>query len=211
MAAALNSCGYDAGLDNSLPLRQTIRTEVQAAVQKSPEAARAQQAICQFQREHLPADAGRDVPQYVSLALDLGEPPALKPALNEADLPPDAARVLGVVNLLRNFYQAAGLHEIWQKHQAEYQAQVQRFHDPVANVITQTDLYLKLPFSSYLGRRFVIYLEPLLAPSQVNARNYSDNYFLVVSPAPAGTEPGSPKYSVTEGTTRRLSESDPVK
>jgi len=189
MAAALNSCGYDAGLDNSLPLRQTIRTEVQAAIQKSAEAARAQQAICQFQREHLPADAARDVPQYVSLTLELGEPPAFKPTLNEADLPPDAAQVLGVVNLLRNFYQAAGLHAIWQKHQAEYQAQVQRFHDPVASVITRTDLYLKLPFSSYLGRRFVIYLEPLLAPSQVNARNYSDNYFLVVSPATEGTEP----------------------
>src|SRR5439155_9023390 len=73
--------------------------------------------------------------------------------------------------------------------QAEYLAQVQRFHDPVANVITQTDLYLKLPFSSYLGRRFVVYLEPMLAPPQVNARNYGDNYFLVVSPAREGAEP----------------------
>ena len=189
MAVALNSCGYDAGLDNSLPLRQTVRTEVQTAIQKSAEAARALQAICHFQREHLPADADRDVPQYISLALDLGEPPAFKPALNEADLPPDAAQVLGVVNLLRNFYELAGLHAIWEKHQAEYLAQVQRFHDPVANVITQTDLYLKLPFSSYLGRRFVVYLEPMLAPPQVNARNYGDNYFLVVSPAREGAEP----------------------
>lgn len=189
MAAALNSCGYDAGLDNSLPLRQTIRTEVQQAVQKSSEATRAQQLVCKFQREHTPADPARDIPQYISLAIDLGEPPAFKPIIPEADLPPDAAQVLGVVNLLQAFYQAAGLHAIWQKHQHEYEEQIQRFHDPVANVITQADLYLKLPFSSYLGRKFVIYLEPLLAPSQINSRNYGDNYFLVVSPSEQGPEP----------------------
>src|SRR5947207_1229104 len=81
---------------------------------------------------------------------------------------------------------AAGLHQIWLKHQSQYESLVQQFHDSVAGVITDTDLYLKLPFSSYVGRRFVIYLEPLLAPSQINARNYGDNYFLVVSPGQDG-------------------------
>ena len=189
IAAALNGCGYDAGLDNSLPVRQAVRTDLQAALRKSPEAAQSLQAICQFQREHVSADPDRDVAQYVSLALDLGDAPAFKPALAEADLPPDAAHVLGIIHPLQNFYQAAGIHAIWQKHQPEYEALVRRFHDPVANLFTQTDLYLKLPFSSYVGRRFVIYLEPLLAPSQVNSRNYGDNYFLVISPAREGAEP----------------------
>ncbi|HZD07401.1 MAG TPA: hypothetical protein VE176_04090, partial [Candidatus Limnocylindrales bacterium] len=47
LAAALNSCGYDAGLEISMPLRQTVRTEVRIALQ-SPEAKQAKNAICQF-------------------------------------------------------------------------------------------------------------------------------------------------------------------
>jgi len=186
LAAALNGCGYDAGLDNSLPLRQAVRTDVLGAVRRSPEAAQALRAICQFQQDHLAPDPSRDAAQYVSLALDLGPPPDFSPAMREADLPPDAAHVLGVVAPLQKFYRAAALHTVWLKHQAEYEDLVRRFHDPVANTITQTDLYLKLPFSNYVGRSFVVYLEPLLTPAQVNSRNYADNYFLVISPGQDG-------------------------
>jgi tetratricopeptide (TPR) repeat protein len=159
---------------------------VQKAVASSAEAGRALKALCEFRREHTPTDSGRDTSQYISLALDLGPPPAFKPTIAEADLPPDAAQVLGVASLLQNFYKAAGLHAVWLKHQADYDALVRQFHDPVASLITETDLYLKLPFSNTTGSRFVVYLEPLLAPGQVNARNYAENYFLVVSPAKEG-------------------------
>ncbi|HJX85318.1 MAG TPA: hypothetical protein VJ723_13335, partial [Candidatus Angelobacter sp.] len=182
VAAALNSCGYDAGLDNSLPLRAAVRWEIQQAVRKSPEAGQLQSRLCEFQREHIPADPGRDTSQYISLAIELGGPPGFLPSLLEADLPPDAAHVLGFVSLLQKFYVAVGLHDIWLKHQAEYEAQVTRFHNAVADALTGTELYLKLPFSGYSGRRFVIYLEPMLSPGQVNSRNYAENYFLVVSP-----------------------------
>jgi Domain of unknown function (DUF4932) len=187
VAAALNSCGFDAGGENSLPLRQTIRAEIQAALRQSPDATQAQSLICQFQREHQPADPSREAAQYVSLALDLGAPPEFTPTLREADLPPDAAQVLGVVPFLQKFYRSTNLHAIWMKHQAEYQGLVQRFHDSVSKTLVQTDLYLKLPFSSYVGRRFVVYLEPLLDPGQVNSRNYSDSYYLVVSPGKDGS------------------------
>lgn len=187
VAAALNGCGYDAGLDTSLQLRQVVRAEVLGAVRRSPDAAQVMQTICRFQQEHMAPDPSRDISQYVSLALDLGGPPDFAPAVREADLPPDAANVLGVVSLLQRFCRVAGLHAIWQKHQGEYDGLVQRFHDPIANLITQTDVYLKLQTSGYVGRRFVVYLEPLLAPGQVNSRNYGDNYFLVTSPAQDGS------------------------
>jgi hypothetical protein len=187
VAAALNGCGYDAGLDNSVPLRQALRTEVIGAVRRSPDATQALQAICRFQQEHLAPDPSRDTSQYVSLALDLGNPPDFAPTVREADLPPDAARVLGVIPLLQRLYRTAGLHAIWQKHQAEYEALVEQFHNPVANTITETDVYLKLQFSSYVGRRFVVYLEPMFSPLQANSRNYGDNYFLVLSPAQDGS------------------------
>ena len=182
ITAALNSCGYDAGLDTSLPLRQAVRSEVRTAIQKSPEATRIHTAICQFWTEHQPVEAAHDVTEYVSLTLFLGEPPLFTLAVPEADLPPDASHVLGIISLLQKFHQAAGIHALWLKHQSEYQSLVQQFHDPVSQAITQTDLYLKLPFSNYPGQRFVVHLEPMLSPSQVNSRNYTNLYFAVVSP-----------------------------
>jgi tetratricopeptide (TPR) repeat protein len=182
LAAALNSCGYDAGMAESMPLRQQVRTDLQAAVRNSPEAQQRHAAFCQFWTEHQQPGAENDVAPYVSLALDLGPPPAFAPTLAEADLAPDAARVLGVISLLQKFYQAAGLHAIWQKYQGQYQALVSQLHDPVSNVLTSTDLYLKLPFTNYPGQRFVVYLEPLLSPTEVDARNYGSNYYMAVSP-----------------------------
>src|ERR1700748_1036991 len=52
LAAALNSCSYDAGLEASMPLRQAVRAELQSAVQQSTEAKQARNAICQFWIEH---------------------------------------------------------------------------------------------------------------------------------------------------------------
>lgn len=186
MAAALNSCGYDSGLEDSLPLRKSVRAEVQAAAQKSPLAAQARDNICQFFSEHQPQGTSSDITQYTSLALELGAPPLFAPALPEADLPPDAAHVLGMAPLLQSFYQVAGIHALWEKHRREYESLRLQFHDQVADVITRTDLYLKLPFSNYPGQRFAVYLEPLLAPSHVDSRNYGSNYFVVVSPGQDG-------------------------
>ncbi|MGC2698187.1 MAG: DUF4932 domain-containing protein [Candidatus Angelobacter sp.] len=182
LAAAINTCGYDSGLDVSLPLRQAVRAEMKAAITKSPEAQQARNAICQFWNEHQLPGAENDVIPYLSLALELGPAPMFTPTLPEADLAPDAARVLGVISLLRKFYQVAGMHAVWQKFQGQYQGLVLQLHDPVSNVLTDTDRYLKLPFNNYPGQRFVVYLEPLLSPLQVDSRNYGTNYFMVISP-----------------------------
>lgn len=185
--AALNSCGYDQGVAASGRLRAQVRAELARAVEPS-QAAEAREQLCRFYRDHQQADPGRDLAQYVSLALSLGEPPAFAPTVKESDLPPDASYVLGIVPLLARFYEAAGLGGIWQKHQAEYEALIDRFHDPVSRALLDTDVYLKLPLSGYVGRRFVIYLDAMAAPGQVNARNYGSDYFIVVAPE-GGTLP----------------------
>ncbi len=182
LAAGLNSCGYDAGLDASMRLRQAVRADVQAALQKSPSVLQARNAICQFWIEHqLPGREG-DITPYLSLVLDLGPAPDFAPTLSEADLAPDAARVRGVVSLLQKFYQTADLRSIWQKYRAQYLALVPQFHDAISHVLTETDLYLKVPFNNYPGERFLVYLEPLLSPAAVDARNYASNYYVVISP-----------------------------
>ncbi len=185
LTAALNSCGYDAGLSDSLPVRQAIRSELQAILKQSPEAAQAQSSVCAFWQEH---DRGNpaDVSQFVSLALQLGEPPLMAPTLPDSDMPPDAAYVVGMGAPLRKFYVAAGIHQLWEKHQKEYEALVERYHDPISALLTQTDLYLKMPFSNLPGQHFRVYLEPQLSPGQVQARNYGAEYSVVISPGQQG-------------------------
>ena len=180
--AALNACGYNVDLNESDPVRQEIRNEVRQAIDTSAKAASATKEICDFYRDHQQPDSAQNVAQYVSLALNLDEPPKFATKLREADMPPDASYVLGFVPLLRNFYEDAGLHGIWMKHQREYERIIESLQEPIANTILATEVYLKIPISGYQGRQFLIYVEPMDAPAHVNARNYGADYFIVMAP-----------------------------
>jgi tetratricopeptide (TPR) repeat protein len=183
--AAVNACGYDAELASSTPLREQVRKEVSSAILGSYEAIVAKDDFCKLYKAKQQPDSARDLAQYVSLGINLGGSPFAL-AMKEADLPPDALALVqaGVIPLLQKLYDKAQLHSIWERVQPQYEAQIEALHRPVADMIFNTDLYLRLPMSNYLGRKFVVYVEPLAAPGQVNARNYGDDYFVVISPAP---------------------------
>jgi hypothetical protein len=183
--AALNACGYDDGLAQSLPLREQIRAEVSQA-SKEPEVASALRQICRFHVDHQQPDTSRNVAQYVSLALNLGAPPAFTPKLKESDLPPESVYVLGLVPLLQKYYVLAGLHGIWVRHEKDYDGLVENYMGRVREELAATDLYLRIPSTDYLGREFVTYVEPLGSPEQTNARNYGANYYLVLAPSKDG-------------------------
>lgn len=182
VATAINACGYDQDLTESAPMRSSIRGEVAREIENSAEARSATQEMCSFYREHQQGDSSRDLAQYISLALNLGEPPVFAPTVKEADLPPDAAYVLGVVPILQRFYTATNIHGMWLRHAKDYDSLIERNHEAIAKLLLNADVYLKIPVSGYLGRRFVVYLEPMTAPGQANARNYGADYFMVVSP-----------------------------
>jgi tetratricopeptide (TPR) repeat protein len=184
--AAVNMCGYDQELGVSAPMRAQVREQIGKPISGSPPTRAAADAVCDFYRDHRQADSARELAQYVSLALNLSGPP-FEVTTKEADLPPDAAYVLGLVPLLQRLNAAAGLHAIFQGHAGNYAALVERLHDPLSKMILATDVYLKLPISGYVGRRFVVYLEPMAAPGLVNARNYGADYFMVVSPDRGGS------------------------
>jgi len=186
LLAAMNACGYDADLANSDPLRAQVRQEIEQTAATSQDAARARTGFCRFYKDHQNADPSRDLAQFISLGIFLSPPPTFQPTVQEADLPPDATYVLGAVPVLQNFYQALNLRDLWKKHQASYEAVVDRLHDPVSQMILKTDLYLKLQMSGYVGRRFTVLVEPLAAPRDTNARNYGEDYFLMVSPPARG-------------------------
>ncbi len=183
---AINECGYDHELSASDPVRQQVRNEVDKTLEASSAAALARDRMCRFYRDKQLPDPSRLLAQYVSFALNLNGPPQFAFSVRESDLPPDAADIIGFLPLMQRFYDAAGIHAIWLKHQQEYEAQLEKLHEPIAQMIQRTDLYLKMPSSGYLGRRFVVYVEVMAAPGQINARNFGSDYFMVLSPSSAG-------------------------
>lgn len=185
--AAINNCGYDAELGTSDGLRGVVRGEIGHNVEESETAKSAANAVCGFYRDHQQADDTKTLSQYVSLALYLNAPPAFTPKIKEADLPPDASGVLGLIPLLSKFYTEAGIQQIWQSHAAGYQELENRYHEALTKMVRDTELYLRIPSGGYEGRTFRIYVEPMGAPSEINARNYGTEYYVVVSPGPNST------------------------
>ncbi len=182
VAAALNTCGYDAGLAGSDPLRRRVREAVNQAAQVSTEARSARDEVCTFINGHRLSESSRDLAQYISMALYLTPPPDLTPSVEEGDLPPDATQVLDMLPILRKFAEAVQLHLIWVRFHPEYEAETAKLHDSLTRMILNTNVYLKLPTSSYSGSRFLVVLEPLLDPAQTNARVYGSDYVVVASP-----------------------------
>ena len=179
---AINACGYDAELVPADPIRMTIRGEVGHNIEVSEKAKAAADAICSFYHDHQQRSDTLTLSEYISLGLFLNPPPALTLKVKESDLPPDASAVLGLVPLLGKFYADVGIHELWDRHSAAYAELTDRYRAALAKMIAETELYLKLPSNSYMGRTFTMYVEPMGAASQTNARNYSLDYFVVITP-----------------------------
>ena len=184
---AMNTCGYDVELNISDAQRLNIRAEVEKNLRNSEDAQTAMNAMCEWYLAHRGRDAAHDLSQYVSLALYLQGPPHFLPRVKEDEMPPDAVPIAAFGALLEPFYEKAGLHAIWERHRANYAALVDRYHVPLAKMVFDTDIYLKLQSGGYLGRTFTVYLDFLGDPNEANARNYGADYYVVVFPSPDPT------------------------
>ncbi len=183
MAAALNVCGYDEGLEGSEPVRMRVRDEINQVLAKSEDARSRRDALCLFIAQHRMTGTERDVSQYISLALYLTPPPEIETTADLTEMPPDSTQVAEVVPLLKAFVASVDLHGIWLAVHQTYDRLADRLHDPLTQMIVSTNLYLKMPASTYDGRRFIVVIEPMLSPSTVDARIYGTDYVVEVSPA----------------------------
>jgi hypothetical protein len=182
MAAALNACGYDEGLSDSAPVRMRVRDEINRALAKSEDARSKRDKVCQYIAQHRLTGSVGDISQYISLALYLSPPPELETTVDLAEMPPDSTQVVEMAPLLRDFVAAVDMHGIWLTVHRTYDEETDRLHDSLSKMIVGTNLYLKMPASTYNGRRFVVVIEPMLSPRMVNARVYGSDYVVVVSP-----------------------------
>ena len=185
MLTALNSCGYDQDLTISDATRSNVRAEVQRILSESEAAEGARTALCEFYQTHTPdRNTTRSLSPYISLALYMDGPPHFVPRTKEEDLPPDASAISGFGALLEQFYEKVGLHAIWERHRHDYAAAMNRYHEPLAKMVFDTEIYLKLQSSQYLGRRFTIFLDFMGSPNETDARNYGADYYVIVFPSP---------------------------
>jgi tetratricopeptide (TPR) repeat protein len=182
MASALNACGYDEGLDDSAPIRKKVRDELNAALAKSEDARNKRDKVCLFIAQHRMTGTEKDISQYISLALYLTPPPEMETSVELPEMPPDSTQVVEIVPLLKDFAAAVDLHGIWLTVHPVYDQEADKLHNPLSQMIVSTNLYLKLPASTYEGRRFIVVIEPMLSPSIINARVYGTDYVVVVSP-----------------------------
>jgi tetratricopeptide (TPR) repeat protein len=191
MAATLNSCGYDEGLEESDPIRQKIRNEVNQALAASEDARDKRDKVCLYIAQHRMTGTVKDISQYVSLALYLTPPPAMETSVELPEMPPDSTQVVEILPLLRDFAKAVDLNGIWLTNRHTYDEEVNHLHDGLTRMILATNYYLKMPASTYDGRRFLVVVEPQLNPHTVNARVYGADFVDVVSPTKAapGADP----------------------
>ncbi len=182
MAAALNTCGYNEGLETSAPIRKHIRDEIDQVLAQSEDARTKRDALCLYIVQHRMTGSERDIAQYISLSLYLTPPPELEVTVDLTEMPPDSTQVVEVLPALRAFAAAVDLHGIWLASHRDYDDEIDKLHDPISKMIVNANLYLKMPASTYDGRRFIVVIEPQLSPAMVNARIYGTDYVVLVSP-----------------------------
>ncbi len=184
--AAINACGYDADLSQSVPLRQQIRGEVLKAAQSQE----AQPALAQHVRFLRGSPAGKCLAHAFQLRLTgiehRGQPQA--GAAHQGERSAAGRHIRARVSAAAAALQCRppNLNAIWLRHRPDYDQLIRNLHKPVSDTLLSTDLYLKRNLSGYIKHEFVVYVEPLAAPSEVNSRNYADDYYMVISPTATG-------------------------
>src|SRR5580700_4444101 len=145
MSAALNTCGYDEGLEESGPIRKHLRDEINQALAQSEDARTKRDALCLYIAQHRMTGSERDISQYISLALYLTPPPELEVTADLTEMPPDSTQVVEVLPALRAFASAVDLHGIWLTSHHAYDEEIDKLHDPISQMIVSVNLYLKMP------------------------------------------------------------------
>ncbi len=178
--AAINAAGYDDGIGFSSPgdTRLTVREYLLA--QNAPVLA----DLKKFYADHeVKNDPAKNLGQYISLALMVGSAPTFNLTVPDAELPPDARDVAGILPLLRSYYVQAKMINIWTQAAKQYEAAAAHYSEAVRQDFVTTEGYLRFPSGGYLGRTYAIYIDLMGAPEQAQARIYGLNYYLVLTPS----------------------------
>lgn len=138
-----------------------------------------------FFEEHPHLRPEGNLSTYVSMGLVLAPPPEFGWTLSERQLPPDVWEARAFLPLLREFYAQTQVAELWRRVRPYYERAIAEQQREVARLLLETRGYLRLIGESYPGRSYTVYLEWLVPPELLSARNYGESYFLVAHPQKA--------------------------
>ena len=178
--AAINAAGYRA--EWSSPNNHPVRLEVQAELAKR--SIPSLPALKEFFESHRKKNDRLELSQYLSFALSCNGPPAFEFAIRDVEIPPDALPLRQLSPLLAAFYKEGNIEDLWKRSQPAIEQYIARYHEPVTAAVLQVNGYLRQMTSGFKYRRFQIFIELQAAPNQIQTRSYSDNYTIVVTPAP---------------------------
>jgi tetratricopeptide (TPR) repeat protein len=124
--------------------------------------------------------------QYAGLALNLTDPPELKPRYREEQLPDDVRALLAFPELLREFYLKAHLSQQFESLKPLYEAEMSRLQPKVGQTFLQVDAYLRSTLDA--GSPSVMHIIPeiLASPNSVSMRVLDSDYYVIVGPSITG-------------------------
>ncbi|MFN0105700.1 MAG: tetratricopeptide repeat protein [Bryobacteraceae bacterium] len=178
--AALNAAGYDvdAQSSNNHPLRTAITQHLQGR----------NLSTVQELREYLDRrkTGGRalDLSRFISFALSVDGPPNFNYKFQPHEMPPDLTPLEGFDRLMTRFHREAEMDKLWTEAQPAIDKLLETYQGPFIKTISDVNGYLRNPTSGYVGRRFQIFVELLGPPNQIQTREYKDDYYIVLTPAP---------------------------
>ena len=176
VVAALNAAGFDVELAAQYhPVRQRVRDSI-AGID-----ADLVRRLRKFYSEHK-GDAldETQLAAYISLALNLTDPPSLEFAYDQELIAPDARELEDFLPLLREFYDGARITQLWASLGSTYDDTVDSMAPPLRETILQTEAYLRVPLGQPGVRQLVVFVELAAPVNSVNVRNYPDNLYIVL-------------------------------
>ncbi len=178
LLAAANAAGYDAGIDSrtNSPVRLLVRDRLSKQKLTSIVPLRA------LLRDTRPKDPVTELNRYIEFSILSAGPPDFRPARSDLPRPADLTALDELPSLLAEFYKEAHLGDLWRELQPQYDDLLDEVGSPVRRALLEANGYLRNDTSGYLGHRFLVWVEPLGAPNQVQAFNYMDDYNVVVTP-----------------------------
>ncbi|HET6976622.1 MAG TPA: hypothetical protein VFI24_09890 [Pyrinomonadaceae bacterium] len=207
MMAALDVAGFDSGRAPS-----TFRLKLRKDLANLDPDLRLRLKTF-YERNKLPAPAtpADQAARYISLALALGQTPALDAPERSEDLPAGLLEVLDFAPLVQEFYRRSGIDEQMIGYVRAYQSEGDRLRAPTTEMVRSLLTYLhtrpitastdrvevknpnkkskqKMYSFRQKERRFLILPDLLAAPGAINFRIIGDDYYTVV---PEGTNPSS--------------------
>jgi hypothetical protein len=175
---ALLASGFesDVSADDWKPLRAQLRERMQH--QQGP----AVEAMREFYKQHLLADAGQTLSRYLWFGLVSGPAPKFEPALRRDELPPEVISLEGFSEILSSYYQEQKIGQLWRQVQPVYTREIERLHEAVSQIVFVATGYTREIIEPSSYRTFTIVVEPLVGRI-TNVRNFGDHYAIVLSGA----------------------------